>query len=60
MSVCNEMNTRTTQYMVLQWVWRLLRKKNKKEATKQIYSKMTLLSHGNNVDFEELSKELAE
>jgi len=60
MSVCNEMNTRTTQYMVLQWVWRLLRKKNKKEATKQIYSKMTLLSHGNNVDFEELTKELAE
>ena len=60
MSVCNEMNTRTTQYMVLQWVWRLLRKKNKKEATKQIYSKMTLLSHGNNVDFEELTKELTE
>ena len=60
MSVCNEMNTRTTQYMVLQWVWRLLRKKNKKEATKQIYSKMTLLSLGNSVDFEELKKELAE
>ena len=60
MSVSSEMNHRVTQYMVLQWVWRLLRKKNKKEATKQIYSKMTLLSHGNNVDFEELTKELAE
>ena len=58
MSVSFEMDRRVTQHEVLEWAWNLLRTQSKKDATRQIYGKMGLLTHGNNVDFEELTKEL--
>jgi len=60
MSVSAEMNTRVTQYQALLWTWRLLRKETKSAATEKIYSKLNLLLYGNDVDFEELIKELEE
>ena len=60
MSVSAEMNTRVTQYMVLQWVWNLLRRESKADSIKTIYSMLALLSAGVDIDFEELTKELKE
>ena len=60
MSVSAEMNTRVTQYQALLWTWRLLRKETKAVAVEKIYSKLNLLLYGNDVDFEELIKELEE
>jgi len=60
MGILEEGQTRIDQYDALHWVWIMLRRTSKKKARDYVQQMLSKLSHGENIDFEELIKKLRE
>jgi len=53
-----ESEVRVGQYEALAYFWNYLNYHTKKDTRVELYSQMKILAHGENVDFEELLKDL--